>query len=702
MNCWRISRILHPGRTALAGFWVAVCSVFPSVPAAASDQRQEDQIQDFGEFDLEQLLDTVVTASRHEQDVADSPSAITVITREEIVNTHCSDLVCLLRQVPEVQVLRIKPMYTAVGARAMVDAAGDKVLVLIDGQEINDEVFGLVFWQTLPVHLADVERIEIIRGPGSALYGANAHSMVVSIFTRQEHEHLAELHLEAGEKGRTSIHARTGQCLGDLHLQLSGGIDTAGNWETPAIREREVGRLRLQMAHRSGGLELAGHAGLTSAEGAIETFLGPSSLEDSLFADALVKADKDWFHSQLSFRTFRFDVPLRPSAVHVEGVVIGHAPGKLHISSTSMDVEAQATLEPFEGNLLVVGGNYRWIKAHVDETRPSDIHQHRVGAFVHDEQILLERLILTGGVRLDYNTITPFTVSPRGACVWRLSREQRLRGSVAQAFRKPAFIHTSIHLGEVTPAAGFPEFEDFMASNIGNPDVGNEQITALEIGYHGRFFDRRLSVEADAFYNRYRNTITFHLDMVTSQFGLPDLQESTARFENTGREVDSVGGSLALTWRPSDNLRLHANYSFRHSFFVSAPAGLPAEGAGAKGDRVRSEPRHLANVIVHVLWASGLRTGLVAHFVSERKGPVSTGGAFDHRILVHEPSCWILSGFFSYRWSVGAGWTEAGLRAFNPMHTVHRDLPGMVSTSGLYLGGERLGRKILFFFRGAI
>lgn len=684
--------------TGLVTAWL--CSTQALCPALAGTREDED-IQDFEELDLEALLDVVVTAARHEQDVGDSPSAVTVISRDQIVNTHCSDLVCLLRQVPEVEVLRIKPMYAAVGARAMVDATGDKVLVLVDGQEINDEVFGLVFWQALPVHLADVERIEVIRGPGSALYGANAHSMVVSIFTRRETDSPAEVHLEAGEIGRTSLHARTGGLLGDLRLYLSGGLDTDASRATPWKTERQVNRLRLQASYRAGGVELAGHAGLTAAEGAIETFLGPTRLEDALFTDAQVSAGKDWFHSRVSLRMFRAEVPFQPSTVHVEGVVIGEVPARLELLSTNLDAETQATLKPFDGNLLIVGGNYRWISANVEEASPATIHQHRVGTFVHDEQTLLDCLTLTAGIRLDYNTITPFTVSPRGAIVWRLTGEQRLRASAGQAFRKPSFIHTSIHLGDVEPAPGFPEFRDFMLSNIGNPEVGNEEITSIEVGYHGRFFDASLTMEADAFYNRYRNTITFQLDMAANQFGLPDLPGSIARFENTGRDVDSLGGSLSATWRLREMVRLHANYTARHSWYTSDP-GRSVPGEGSRGDRVRSEPRHLANLVLHLASSRGLHLGLAAHFVSGRNGQVSTGGAFDHRILVHEPANWIFSGFFSWRWPAGGGWIETGLRARNPLNTVYRDLPGLVSWHGLRLGGDHLGRRILLFLRGAL
>jgi iron complex outermembrane receptor protein len=144
-------------------------------PAAA------EEIEDFAELDLEELLEVNVhSAAKHEQDIGESPSAISVISREQIENTACTDVFCLLRQVPEVDVEWLRMMYISIGARALTDALCDKGLVLVDGREINDEIFGVVYWMALPVHLDEIERIEVIRGPGSALYGANAHSLVVS------------------------------------------------------------------------------------------------------------------------------------------------------------------------------------------------------------------------------------------------------------------------------------------------------------------------------------------------------------------------------------------------------------------------------------------------------------------------------------------------------------------------------------------
>ena len=249
------------------------------------------------EFALLAEEDMVLTAAKHRQDIMDSPSAVTVITREQIENTYCTDVVCLLRSVPEVDVLRLIPMHTSVGARALSGELGDKALVLIDGREINIEAVGMPWWQALPVHLEDIQRIEVIRGPGSALYGANAHSMVVSIFTRGIDSTGAEVFLGAGEHGRTSPHLRLGLVLGDWRLQLAGGVDLADNWRVPDKREREVSRLRLNLEHEGSGGVSQLELGLLGCQGGFFTTLSPAEVQDGYFGHLRVSHENDFLRA---------------------------------------------------------------------------------------------------------------------------------------------------------------------------------------------------------------------------------------------------------------------------------------------------------------------------------------------------------------------------------------------------------------------
>jgi len=680
-------------KLVLAASWLLL-----ACPTAA------EEIEDFADLDLEELLDVnVYTAAKHEQDIAESPSAISVITREQIENTACTDVFCLLRQVPEVDVEWLRGMFVSVGARALTDALCDKGLVLVDGREVNDEIFGVIYWMALPVHPDEIERIEVIRGPGSALYGANAHSLVVSITTRQDTDGTAEVFLGSGEHDRSSLNLRLGRKFGDFRAIVSAGADTGGHFRTRDLREREIGRFRLLLDYQTGSSTSTLDTGATMAMGALYTSFAPAFLHDGLLAHLLLRHKRDNLQAQLGLNFMNaeliWDIPLR-----FGDIKLGEPPDLMIMYSTAVDAEVQTNWSFFEGNLLIAGGNYRWITSISDANEPGVINQHRVGVFLQDEQRLFDELVLTGGVRLDYNSITPFTVSPRLAAVWRFAEQQYLRAAAARAFRKPSFFNTHIHIKGFRPEPGFEELEDFFLNNIGNRELDNESITVIEAGYRGRFLEKRLYIEVSGFYNRYRDTIAMYDNMVTDQFGIPDLTNSEFFFKNEGREVDTLGGSVSGTFQITRALRLHLNYTFRYSWYISDPGSAASEPEESQaGDRVPWEPAHLFNLWFHYLAENGLRLGASFHgrtsFITTR---AENGGLFDENIDIDCPPLLMAGAFASWRWRLGSGWAEAGVRAYNLLNVGFRDTMAIRRPDGTEVGGDLLGRMIFVFFRGAI
>lgn len=136
------------------------------------------------EFALFAAEDVVYGAAKHEQKISEAPSAVTVLTEEDIRAIGAESIPELLRYVPGMDVEIINPSFYTVGARGFTTEANNLLLVLIDGMEVNIELFGEPFWLALPITIQDIKRIEVIRGPGSALYGANAFAGVVNIITK--------------------------------------------------------------------------------------------------------------------------------------------------------------------------------------------------------------------------------------------------------------------------------------------------------------------------------------------------------------------------------------------------------------------------------------------------------------------------------------------------------------------------------------
>jgi outer membrane receptor protein involved in Fe transport len=286
--------------------------------------------------------------------------------------------------------------------------------------------------------------------------------------------------------------------------------------------------------------------------------------------------------------------------------------------------------------------------------------------------------------------------------VWRFVESQYLRLSFGRAFRKPSLYNSHAHFTGVVGEPAFPELGDFFLDNIGNKDLDNESITAFEIGYRGRFLDGRLNAEADLFFNLYRGTISFVTELATNNLGMPDLNRSRIGYRNAGREVNALGGSISLVYRIKQSLLLGANYTYRHSWYVTEP-GESAMEEGGKGDRVPWEPAHLANLTFHYLATAGLRVGAGAHFASSTDNVMPEhGGFFDGPVAIYAPPLLFISGFAAWRIPVKPGWIEMGIRAYNLTGVGFRDSPAAMRPDGVEVGGELLGRRLFLYLRGSI
>jgi outer membrane receptor for ferrienterochelin and colicin len=656
------------------------------------------------EFDLLMEEEIVYSAAKHQQYIAESPSAITVITREMIEATHCTNVACLMRQVPEVDVRWVISSYAVVGARALTDAFyGDKTMVLVDGREVNIELFGVAIWQALPVHMEEIDRIEVIRGPGSALYGPNAHSMVVAITTRETADSAARVMLGGGEFGLLSLHAGVDQRLGSFRLHTSVSRETTGAWRVRNHREGEVLRGRLRVGYGLGKSTLTLDLGATDIGGLIYTSLGPVRANSGVLGHAFLAYQSDWLRAQVAYSMMKADFSIDLPLYYLD-IKMGELPESIEFFSGNLDTDIQLTFSPFKYNLLILGASYRFFTMISDNMDPKTSYEHRFGVFIHDEHEMTENLTLTGSLRLDYNNITPtpVTISPRIALVWRFTETQLVRIAFGQAFRKPCYYNTTTHITGVKNEPGFEGLPDFVHDNFGNPDLENESITALEAGYRGHFFDNSFIVEGDVFYNRYRNTINFHFEMnVDPTLGVPDFGTSVMEFRNEGREIDSLGGSVSLTYRLKKTLRVNLNYTLRYSWYTSASAD-PTE-AGQQGDRVAWEPIHLVNLSLHYLHEKGLRLGLAGHAASESELALPEhGGLFDDVITVENPAMFFLSAYLAWRVNLDSLWIEGGVRAFNALELPFRDTPAVMRSDGVLLGGRQIGRQIFVFIRGSI
>ncbi|UCD86059.1 MAG: TonB-dependent receptor, partial [Deltaproteobacteria bacterium] len=223
-NKWGIRLIL-----LLLLAWLTYLSSVNSVLA----QQNEEGI---GEADLFFVEEYMVTAAKRKQTVSESPSAVTVITEEDIRHSGATNVGELLRMVPGFEVVEFTPSDTGIGARGQNKPMSNGILVMVNGRSIYLDFYGTVFWAFTDISLESVKRIEIIRGPGSALYGANAFHGVVNIITKEPEDVQGDNLSLTGGNLNTHINAIHSGKYGELGYLLSAG------WEQAFHREDGVSR----------------------------------------------------------------------------------------------------------------------------------------------------------------------------------------------------------------------------------------------------------------------------------------------------------------------------------------------------------------------------------------------------------------------------------------------------------------------------
>jgi outer membrane receptor protein involved in Fe transport len=662
----------------------------------------------------------VESAARHRQEIGMSPSAVTVLTREDVEASGATTITDLLRLVPGMDVSTVSPGYISLCSRLPWTNSNICYQLLIDGRDAMNEVMGMVPWLAETISLDDIERIEILRGPASSMYGASALAGVVSVTTRVvPKETSASVHMLGGEVGTLQFGARGSTRIGSWGFSLSGGGDLANSYNLPRVGDKELWKLRALVEYTWSETERfrldfsmsQGIGKLNSSAGLIDMDMGIRALR-AAYESRKLKGRLYWYYTP--FR-FTLEAPLEYMGIRLAKFAPVEADGH------TLDGEVQWTLPEFYKPLLIMvggGGRFSWIGSdqlldgdtYADITS-ADYHQPgishwewRTGAFVHAEYEPAEWVTLSGSLRFDYNTETDVFLSPRLAAVFRPFKGQYLRVGVARAFRKPAFIETRLH-----PMAEFPDdspitgdgqenFQDFLAKVISASDVNNEELVSFEFGYLGLFLDGSLSVAVDVYYNQVRNSLAMTSEIVAGEQGLPDLDESYMRPVNQKEGTDIHGSELVVRYQPVKSISLMASWAYREVFdrMSLGVANSTPKNLVTVGGRFRSESGLVGSLYVFSrseFWGHKVASpeGLLAPFFSQ-----------------HLDNFFLILGKLGWRWQTGEGFgVETGLKLFlpfspfsGPLFRYHED-PGGVTASGRFYGGQQLRRVVTAYLEGS-
>lgn len=446
------------------------------------------------DMSLEELSNLEITsASKRSEPLSDAATALFVITADDIRRSGATSLPEALRLAPNLNVAQINNNSYSVSARGFSGTSSNKLLVLIDGRSVYTPLFAGVFWDVQDVMLQDVERIEVISGPGGTLWGVNAVNGVINVITRSSLD--TQGAMVAGTYGNQGhqASARYGGKLGDTSAQLSDG---AGSYRLYA---RHVNQYHTQLAngHDVDDTSQLNQAGMRADWGSARSRLmvegqlydgdhgqpRPGSIVISGLNFALGPIGIKGGHL-LSNWTQQLDdggeFSVQAYFDHTERVVPPTFSEKLDIS----DVQFQYMPPRSERQAWVLGGQYRLGQDRVDNSTyfgflPADVNQTWTSLFAQDEITLHERLKLTLGTRLESNDYTGVEWLPNARLAWKLAPEHLLWTALSRTVRAPSRLDRDPYI----PNFRSPTPPYLLA---GGPETDAEVARVFEIGYRGQ------------------------------------------------------------------------------------------------------------------------------------------------------------------------------------------------------------------------
>ncbi|OGG01173.1 MAG: hypothetical protein A3F83_15705 [Candidatus Glassbacteria bacterium RIFCSPLOWO2_12_FULL_58_11] len=484
-----------------------------------------------------QPVETVITAGRTEQNIERAPATIAVITSEEISASGALTIPELLRLVPGLDVMTISSSHAEVNARGLNQVLSNKLLVLIDGRSVYFDFYGGAIWQGLPILLDQIDRIEVVRSPSSALYGANAFSGVINIITKTPRQlHGSHLSVQGGENSTLYTSFVQGNTIGDTGYRFALGTRQINSFSDPNMDSENVGLANVYLEHHfHDDTRLSVEGGVSHGSIVQIVRLNANKFRATTTYGKL-NLDRGSFKMQAFWnRADESGEPFFPPGEDVD------------ILYNTIDLEAQHTVNLGLKHDFIYGATYRFntIKSNIID---KDHQQNLYAGYFQEEYRPVPEVSLLAGGRFDHHPLVGVNFSPRGSLIYVPSGQHSIRFSVARAFRNPSFTDSYIHIA-TQPPIGLP----FGLLIKGEPYLESEKITTYELGYT-YFPNQHFRWETDVFTYRFRDYIGPGEPIITQ---LPPVQS----FVNLG-SARTYGFEMSADLIPLPRLKLSANYSY--------------------------------------------------------------------------------------------------------------------------------------------
>jgi len=533
---------------------------------------EEVEANNLLEMSLEDLLNVqVTTVSKVPHSLLTSAAAIYVIDQDDIQRSGVNSIPELLKMVPGMSVAQLDANRWAISGRGFNGQFANKLLVMIDGRSVYTPIFSGVYWETLDLVLAEIERIEVIRGPGAALWGANAVNGVINIITRTAKQTLGT---EASAWGGTEERAgfslmQSAMISSDDFVRLSvksyarDESQLNGSGAEDDMRMAKVGfrwdHTALQWSGKTTGSFYQNRAGShfdrTSFTGDYHSYYNDDS--ETFGGHLLTNWDRALSsQSHLSLQ-FYYDYSYRDEVFYESETQI-------------LDAEAQYRYSFTSGQLLTLGLNFR---AYFDDLTaientsmtPAEREYGFYGFYLQDEIPLTDHLTLIVGSKIENNDMTDWEIQPNIRLAWFPLSNLTVWGAISKAVRTPSRMDADGQIlikvyppGDVSNPTTLPGFYYF----TGSDSFDSEELIAYEVGLRHLINDNIIT-DFTLFYNDYDNLRTGPGPDAEPVFvdGIPTYVKLTGEAVNTLRG-HSYGFEAVVEWQVNDDWKLMGSYSF--------------------------------------------------------------------------------------------------------------------------------------------
>jgi iron complex outermembrane receptor protein len=568
--------MLKPHESLVSAAWFAL-ALLPSSGFA------QTQGPDLSQASIEELMRIEITSvARKEQRAADVAAAVFVITQDDIRRSGMTTIPDLLRLAPGVQVAQINSNKWAVSVRGFNGLYANKLLVLVDGRSVYNRIFSGVLWDAEDLMLDDIDRIEVIRGPGAAIWGANAVNGVINIVTKTTAATEGALaRVEAGRFGEQAA-VRYGGAHYRVYAQWTGrnqSLTSRGAGADDASRRATTG-FRADWTRGPSALMLEGSLSAGRARA-----LWPNLDPLTAASQAIAREPSDSQGGHLLARWTRTRASGASLQVQSFVDVAGRQEPVGRYDRRTFDVDMQYHTAVGTRHDLVAGAGYRFNDERFEghgaiSLIPAHDKSSTMTAFVQDEIAMLgNRLAVTLGSQAQYDSNAGAGVQPTARAMWKATARQRLWIAASRALRTPSLAERGIRVVmlPVPVPGGLP----LTVTALGNPAAETENFVDAEVGYRLEL-GTTASIDVTGFVGRYDHLRTEEVSAPLVEF-VPSPRISVDARGGNLLEATTHGLEVAGHWMPVPSWRLDASYSTFHLTPKLAAASLDPEAAGEDG-----------------------------------------------------------------------------------------------------------------------